>query len=113
MKIENKFEIGEIILFKGEEAIIIGFNKSNSQCLLDLKWHSKKGFLAKGSWSERSGKTIDKLGNVIDISGYEQIWWAYFSEVLKITKEKWVIEKQCQMEKLILKKLIKMQKNYE
>lgn len=108
-----EFDIGEKILFRSEEAIIIGYNKLDSQCLLDIKFHSKNGYSGEGSNTQATGKCINKVGEVVDVSKYEQIWWAFYSEISKITIEKKVIEKQCPTEKLILRKLIKMQKNYE
>lgn len=106
------FEINEVVLFKGHKAKILGWEERQHKYVIHR-------FEEEVGWSHSNLVLYDKKGKRVNkyLRDLSHLWYVNEKFIKKLNSEivdEAKLEKEdTTMEKLILKKLIKMQKNYE
>lgn len=115
------FKLGDYVLFRGYKSKIIGFRNSSTPYVIHREEEALKS--SKIGWNPNRNETVFEdfsFTKKINISHYKNCYYVYGSSLTLIRE----LEKQADskiikqkedtaIEKLILKKLVKMQKNYE
>jgi len=111
------FNIGDLVLFeKTYNATVIGFKEKSIRAMAGRKEilinFSEEVGLVGGGGRLGSAYTLDD--KKINISDYTKCYWVFSHEIIHLNEkpieENINIKEDLSMEKLILKKLIKMQK---
>lgn len=105
-----EFKIGDIVLFEGSEATIIAFSPEDDSdsILLDISLNHNFGWVGTkrdDTYTKREG------GEKIDVSKYIKCWWVSEKMIELKNPNNKKPKEDLSMEKLILKKLIKLEKN--
>lgn len=105
------FEINEIVLFYGHKARILGWNNTLEQYIIH-RFEEEKGWEQGGLiFLDKKGKEVNK--HLKDLS---HLWYALESSIKKLNSEIYtehILEKEdLSTEKLILRKLLKLEKSW-
>lgn len=112
-----ELEVGNTVLYQNKEVAIIGFSQERNydNILLDVSLTNLDSW--DPSHHDRE-KVHDKFsyGEHIDISSYSKCWWVNQEDIVLLIKdldeEIINIKEDLSMERIILKKLIKLEKKW-